>query len=70
MLRRLPRSEDLLHVGMSEHEVDGGGAEGSREPYSGQSPPLNLKRLTAVLLRQLAGGLECLPPQLPMKSDS
>ena len=43
---------------MSEHEAERGGAGSSRAPFQGWPLPLNSKRLTGVLLKQLAVGLE------------
>ena len=43
---------------MAEHEAEGGGAGRPREPFKGRPLPLNSKKLTATLLRQLARGLE------------
>ena len=43
---------------MSGHEVEEGGARGSREPFSGRPLPLHSKKMTGPLLRQLGRGLE------------
>lgn len=43
---------------MSGHEVEEGGAGGSREPFTGRPLPLHSKKMTGPLLKQLGRGLE------------
>ncbi len=52
------RSDNVNGIQMTEHEVHVDGAEGSRAPYQSRPLPLNSRRLTVVLLKQLAKGLE------------
>lgn len=42
---------------MSTHEAEEGGAGRSREPFQGRPLPLNSKKITVPLLKQLARGL-------------
>ena len=49
---------------MSGHEVEEGGAGGSREPFTGRPLPLHSKKMTGPLLQRLGRGLE-VPDRAP-----
>ena len=62
-LLRNPRDREFLRcqnpsAKMSRHEAEAGGTEESREPFTGRPLPLNSKRLTGAVLKQLARRLE------------